>query len=699
MIYTDREQLTVIELENGEESVSMNQLKKVLMEYPSNMLYCESKGELIGIISVGDIYRTYEKLLDRVKVNKNFKCLYAGEYMKAKVIFGENDNISAIPVVTKNNILIGDYTRWDDLMVLQYRMDTGSWYHASSLNDGRNVALVRPSNIFKDRKKIFDKVKEYLQSHELVITCIEHSEVPSCLELFDMILFVDENEIRACKAVLMTMFNKHGSIMNRLKTYKHVIESDLNGIGVSDEQAILYLKSLYDKGINIFGLIYDINENTPYSKRLLEEIGNKFEAIGEMPSNILPKSMYEDFFDDLYDIDFVKEILNINLFCVENRGGVLRLKDQCSKYYNVMDGERCTTNQPENYVKSIYFFGPCYILGRYSDDSHTIESLLQKRLCNDGIGIRVVNCGCFGLNFKNSVARISVMQLRKGDIIIIDQPPRNIEWMEYVDLNEVLQENNVGAEWLVDNGLHCNHKVYKLYADAIYGALTSIISADTNKLGEWVEKDENYIKFLYLDQYMADFDCLKYEKVGSIVMNCNPFTYGHRYLIELALQNVELLILFVVEEDKSIFSFAERFTMVCEGVADLENVKVVPSGPFILSQMSFPEYFIKETSEDIVEHTEQDIMTFAEKIAPQLNIRYRFVGEEPEDSVTNQYNLAMKKILPRYGMEIVEIPRKKVKGQYISASSVRKCMEQNDKDELERLLPKTTRKLIFGDGY
>ncbi|EFA28598.1 ABC transporter, ATP-binding protein, partial [Haemophilus influenzae HK1212] len=38
---------------------------------------------------------------------------------------------------------------------------------------------------------------------------------------------------------------------------------------------------------------------------------------------------------------------------------------------------------------------------------------------------------------------------------------------------------------------------------------------------------------------------------GSIVMNANPFTLGHRYLIEQALQQCDHLHLFIVGEDAS----------------------------------------------------------------------------------------------------------------------------------------------------
>ena len=81
---------------------------------------------------------------------------------------------------------------------------------------------------------------------------------------------------------------------------------------------------------------------------------------------------------------------------------------------------------------------------------------------------------------------------------------------------------------------------------------------------------------------------------GAIVMNCNPFTRGHRYLIESAAKQVDTLYVFVVEEDKSFFPFTERLMLVRNGIKDLSNVIVLPSGKFMISSLTFPEYFVKK---------------------------------------------------------------------------------------------------------
>lgn len=374
------------------------------------------------------------------------------------------------------------------------------------------------------------------------------------------------------------------------------------------------------------------------------------------------------------------------------------LKDNTSPYYNVLNGERKTFGQPQKYERTIYFIGPCFIYGHYAEDKNTIESLIQKRINDAGYKVKVVNYGSpsYSDYIELVLARILVLPINKGDIIVAYFRNEINPYADNIDLCGILAQNDVSANWLVDKPAHCNHKVNALYADVIFDKLKSIMSENVEG-GELVEYDMDYIKILYINRYFSSFDKSQYDKIGSIVMNCNPFTYGHRYLIEQALETVDFLIIFVVEEDKSFFPFDERFAMVCGGVEDLDNVLVVPSGPFILSQTSFPEYFIKTADEDLVENVENDVKVFAEKIAPHLNIKYRFVGEEPEDKVTNEYNLAMKRILPQNGMELVEIPRKKVDGGYISASKVRECLDNENMAELKKLVPQSTIQVLFGD--
>ena len=170
-------------------------------------------------------------------------------------------------------------------------------------------------------------------------------------------------------------------------------------------------------------------------------------------------------------------------------------------------------------------------------------------------------------------------------------------------------------------------------------------------------------------------------RVGAIVMNCNPFTLGHQYLIESALKKVSFLYIFVVSEDKSEFKF------VLEGTKHLSNIKVIPSGKFIISQNTFSSYFEKSKKQDIIIDTTEDVEIFARHIAPVLGVSVRFLGEEPFDMITRQYNNKMLEILPRYGIDVDIIKRKEVENQVISASKVRKLIEENKIEEIRKFVP------------
>lgn len=173
-------------------------------------------------------------------------------------------------------------------------------------------------------------------------------------------------------------------------------------------------------------------------------------------------------------------------------------------------------------------------------------------------------------------------------------------------------------------------------------------------------------------------------------MNCNPFTLGHQYLAEYAAAQVARLYIFVVEEDKSEFPFADRIELVRQGVSHLDNVTVLPSGKFIISQQTFSGYFNKAELQDVAVDSSRDVEIFGRDIAPTLGITIRFAGEEPTDSVTRQYNETMKNILPRYGVEFREIPRKTIGDEIISASKVRESLKHGDFDKIKQLVPTTT---------
>ena len=178
--------------------------------------------------------------------------------------------------------------------------------------------------------------------------------------------------------------------------------------------------------------------------------------------------------------------------------------------------------------------------------------------------------------------------------------------------------------------------------------------------------------------------------VGAAVMNCNPFTRGHRYLIETAASQVDRLYVFVLSEDKSEFSAADRLELVKRGTADLPNVTVLPTGPYLISSATFPTYFLKEREKAGQIQCLLDIEIFSRYYAPKFGITRRFVGTEPLSPMTNQYNEALLAHLPAKGIEVCQIPRLELGDTPISASAVRAHLAAGEWDKLRALVPETT---------
>ena len=185
----------------------------------------------------------------------------------------------------------------------------------------------------------------------------------------------------------------------------------------------------------------------------------------------------------------------------------------------------------------------------------------------------------------------------------------------------------------------------------------------------------------------------KGSALGAIVMNANPFTRGHEYLVSTAAADCDRLLVFVVQEDVSVVPFAVRLQLVRGGLAHLPHVQVLPAGPYMVSRASFPAYFTADEARGSV-HAGLDCAIFATRIAPDLGISIRFVGTEPFDPVTRQYNRAMTQEFARCGLSLREIPRLESAGAAVSASRARALLRGEvgaaQWRELELLLPQVT---------
>jgi len=201
--------------------------------------------------------------------------------------------------------------------------------------------------------------------------------------------------------------------------------------------------------------------------------------------------------------------------------------------------------------------------------------------------------------------------------------------------------------------------------------------------------------FRYLDGYRQE---IRRGRNGAVVVNCNPFTLGHRYLIEQGAYSVDHLYVFVVKEDRSVFPFSVRRQLVEAGVRDISNVTVLDSSHYAVSAVTFPAYFLKDPGDAANVQMEIDLMLFGRHIAPFFHIDHRFVGTEPYCLTTRHYGETMRRVLPEYGIETVELERLSLGGEAVSAFRVRAALRREDYEELGRLVPSTTLEFLRSDA-
>lgn len=264
-----------------------------------------------------------------------------------------------------------------------------------------------------------------------------------------------------------------------------------------------------------------------------------------------------------------------------------------------------------------------------------------------------------------------------GDIIATVSVKKNLIKFFYIDDKYqgeglAIELINSALEDIIDKG----YRSYFVFTKAKNENIFTSLSMDLiEKTEDVVLLEGGFFKYAdWIESIKTDFDKDEYN---AIVMNANPLTLGHEYLVEKALKDSRDLIIFVLEEDASYFSTKDRYEIVKKHYQDNKRVHVYKSGPYIISRATFPTYFLKKDTDKLKVYTELDAKIFARRIAKDLNIKKRYFGTEPIDKVTEKYNEMMKKILFEYGIECEFIERKTIDGEVISASKVREYYEND----------------------
>ena len=453
------------------------------------------------------------------------------------------------------------------------------------------------------------------------------------------------------------------------------------------------------------------------------EQGLSFPKMYEEPS--AHEADLRELFGDKYSPDYVREVGRIPQ--IVQTGGICRHEDCSGRLVNVVGGLRVTFGQPSTWTRTIHVYGRCGAFGYAVEDADTLPSQLQRELVRRGnADVRVVNHGlwgggddCIDGNFLHEAAGF-----RPGDVVLFYRKHLDARLMaswkaygvRYLDITAAWHADPAAKSCFYDRPGHMNAVGYGIVARLVADDLLSTKFAGTPVAAERLEKLATPWLARYLKQGDAtgfDAEIARYVEgvraqcpplpagrtAGAIVMNCNPFTNGHRRLIETAAGEVDRLYILVVEEDRSVFPFAERFEMVKAGTADIPNVVVAPSGRFVISSLTFPEYFMKDYVKEREFDVSGDVRTFCERIAPALGVTVRFAGAEPFDPVTANYNRCMAELLPQYGLRFREIPRFATDdGETISATAVRGFIAAGDLDAVARYVPESTLRILSRRG-
>ncbi|EOS69957.1 [citrate (Pro-3S)-lyase] ligase [Lachnospiraceae bacterium MD308] len=431
---------------------------------------------------------------------------------------------------------------------------------------------------------------------------------------------------------------------------------------------------------------------------VIEHIGSKENLHELLPQGPMPNRLFAPgkdltqefmrFLDPDYGEKIAKERGRLKWIAPR---GIYQFADITGKYVNYKGGERFTVGNPDEYSNTVFLFGPCFVWGSFVEDSCTIASVLRKKIIAK---YYIKNAGtawfaqswCMRKQFyKTGDIAIIFSSLDKNKTYYKENGLRTYSVIEAYKRVENLREH------IWDRLTHCDKMVIKEIAEEVFSIMleknvfSGISQRDNVYFGVMEEKTEIPKE---LEEWLESVSKYKVqsEYVGAIVMNCNPFTKGHRYLIEEASKQVDVLYIFVVEEDKSFFSFQDRLRMVIKGTSDISNVVVIPSGKYIISTVTLPGYFNKEDATNAEFDFAEDLELFGAYIAKNFEIKVRFAGEEPNDIFTNHYNQEMARILPQYGIRFCEVPRKKFDGQVISATTVRKYIKQRKWENVQNLV-------------
>ena len=283
----------------------------------------------------------------------------------------------------------------------------------------------------------------------------------------------------------------------------------------------------------------------------------------------------------------------------------------------------------------------------------------------------------------NIIGTISCSDYIIKDLAVLDNyQGENIAGMLISEILAYFRENKIYSYQVFTKPMYVNTFKSLGFKEIVTTSKVAMLEGGVSSIEDEIKKIKNVLEL--------NFGALEDIDLAALVLNANPITNGHVYLIEQAKKEHNCVVVFIVEEDKSLFSFKERLSLAYLATRRLSNVYVMASSKYIVSSLTFPDYFLKNETEKVEENARIDALVFKNYFMKMLHIKKRYVGSEVSNKM-NIYNNALKEILKD---DLVIVNRLEENGEAISAKKVRSLFEDGKIEEGLEMCPNECKQVL-----
>ncbi len=668
-----REELAIYELKDEADVIRFEAIRNLLVNKTSDIIYLTLNGKLYGILCLGDFLHHMKN--GEVPIVKNFVKINGFKGETARDIFAARKNIHKIPIVS-NGDLLGDYSRWDDtnrsLLKWLFRQNA-VWEQLKRYIKANKLKKVFVVNPVKEKVWIKNSVMMLMANANIDVILLEKENLHDLIYEMEkcLIILTDADEWRG---IICIDEIDYGTINDNLnwftffELYKELIRYDKNErlshySIVSEGKGIDSFKKLQENGVKIVAFYNDIYYISSYIKAMVRKQADVAKMVGLKEGEFwsIETEIGKKYFGELLEKkDYISGTAQKEMLYGHSLHKVG--SDCAGKYYNVICGYRKTCYQPESYCGTIYLFGLCLIMGAYLEDQYTIASQLQKILCENGYYYRVENRG----TYNNVFEEVQKVGFCAGDIAIIWTGENTYEGIESIELRRTYELNNVPAEWCLGSFTHINNKVAQIIADTFFKRVESYLCHKQNDVKNGNDKRiffeiqdyndilGNYIQKMYLQRNFEELLTWGGGIIGCMLVDLyvKPAIYSH--ILPTISARVDYLIIFVPDtgEDAK-YTLEEYISEFSEIVLKDNKAGVFLGDGFVPYYNFFPTYYLSQQLS--VDQAKIDARVFSQCIAKPLNIKYRFAYVDNTQEKTIQYSRVLKKELPKYGIDYIEV--------------------------------------------